>query len=187
MERDALEAGVSKIGGLFSTADIRILICYIISSVNEPVPGRLLAETLHYEGIANCFEVNDSIAALVKNGQLSPVNEEEDTYVATESGRNVAETLKTSISYTVKERAYSAALKMLARFKNAKESDIKITNEDGRTFITCSAIDNGRVFMSVKLLAGDEEQALLIKERFLNDSGIYAEIIEILTKNQKKS
>ena len=66
----------------------------------------------------------------------------------------------------------------------AKENDIKITKEDGKTFITCSAIDNGKPFMSVKLLVGDEEQALFIKNRFLNDSGIYSEIIELLTKEK---
>jgi len=36
--------------------------------------------------------------------------------------------------------------------------------------------------MSVKLLVGDEEQALYIKNRFLNDNAIYSEIIELLTK-----
>lgn len=184
MENDALGAGVSRIGGLFSTADIRILICYIISTINEPVPGRLLADVLHYEGIANCFEVNDSIAALTKSGHLSLVDETDDTYIATPSGRNIAETLKTSISFSVKDRAYAAALKMVSRFKNAKENDIKITKEDGKTFITCSAIDNGKPFMSVKLLVGDEEQALFIKNRFLNDSGIYSGIIELLTKEK---
>ena len=182
MEKDALEAGVSRIGGLFSTAAIRILICYIISTINEPVPGRLLADVLHYEGIANCFEVNDSIAALLQSGHLSLVDEKEDTYTATPSGRDIAETLKTSIPFSVKDRAYAAALKMVSRFKNAKESDIKITKEDGKTFITCSAIDNGKPFMSVKLLVGDEEQALYIKNRFLNDNAIYSEIIELLTK-----
>ena len=182
MEKDALEAGVSRIGGLFSTADIRILICYIISTINEPVPGRLLADVLHYEGIANCFEVNDSIAALLQSGHLSLVDEKEDTYTATPSGRDIAETLKTSIPFSVKDRAYAAALKMVSRLKNAKESDIKITKEDGKTFITCSAIDNGKPFMSVKLLVGDEEQALYIKNRFLNDNAIYSEIIELLTK-----
>ena len=136
MENDALAAGVSRIGGLFSTADIRILICYIISSIGEPVPGRLLADILHYEGIANCFEVNDSIAALLKNGQLSLVDECDDTYIATESGKSIAETLKTSLAISVRDRAYTAALKMVARFKNAKENDIKISKEDGRTFIT---------------------------------------------------
>ena len=81
MEKDAVSAGVSEIGGLFSIAQIRILICYIMSAINEPVPGKLLADTLHFEGIANCFEVNDSIAALCNSGQIKLYNEKEDTYV----------------------------------------------------------------------------------------------------------
>ena len=84
MERDAVSAGVSEIGGLFSTADIRILICYLLSSIKDPVPGRKLADLLHFEGIANCFEVNDSIAFLLNNGQLRLIDEKEDTYVITD-------------------------------------------------------------------------------------------------------
>lgn len=185
MEKDAVSAGVSEIGGLFSTAEVRILICYIISSINQPVPGRMLGDLLHYEGIANVFEVNDSIASLCESGQLKVFNEDEDTYVITESGRNVAETLKTTLSMTVKERAFSAALKMVSRFKNSKETDIKISREGDKVFITCSAIDNGEPFMSVKLLVTDEEQAIFIKEKFLEDpSKIYSEIIDMLTKKE---
>lgn len=182
MERDAVSAGVSQIGGLFSTADVRILICYIFSSIGEAIPGNLLANTLHYEGIANCFEVNDSIASLCKSGQLKLTNENEDTYIITESGKDVAETLKTSLSVVVKQRAYNAALKMYSRFKNAKETDIKISREGNKTFITCSAIDDDSPFMSVKLLVSDEDQALHIKEKFLsNPTKIYSKIIELLT------
>lgn len=187
MEKDAVSAGVSEIGGLFNTAEIRILICYIISSINQPVPGRMLSDLLHYEGIANVFEVNDSIDALCKSGQLKVFDAADDTYVITESGRDVAETLKTSLPIIVKERAFSAALKMVSRFKHSKETDIKISREGEKTFITCSAIDNGEPFMSVKLLVTDEEQAIFIKERFLeNPSKIYSEIIDMLTKNEKK-
>lgn len=183
MEKDAVSAGVSEIGGLFSTAEVRILICYIISSINAPVPGRLLGDVLHYEGIANYFEVNDSIAYLCKSGQLEVFNEEEDTYVITKSGRDIAQTLKTTLPFSVKDRAFTAALKMVSRFRNSKETDIKISREGDKTFITCSAIDNGDPFMSVKLMVTDEEQALFIKERFINDpSRIYSEIIELLTK-----
>lgn len=138
---------------------------------------------LHYEGIANCFEVNDSIASLCKSGQIKPFDEAEDTYVITEKGRNVASDLKTALPFSVKDRAYTAALKMVSRFKNAKETDIKISREGDKTFITCSAVDSGEPFMSVKLLVTDEEQAVFIKERFLNNpSGIYSEIIDLLTK-----
>lgn len=183
MEKDAVSAGVSEIGGLFSTADIRVLICYILSSIDDAVPGNLLANTLHYEGIANCFEVNDSIAALCKSGQIKLIDPKDDTYVITESGRNVAETLKTSLSIVVKERAYTAAIKMVSHFKNTKETDIKISREGNKTFITCSAIDEDTPFMSVKLLVSDEEQALHIKEKFLNDpTKIYSTLIDLLTK-----
>lgn len=182
MEKDAVSAGVSKIGGLFSTAEIKILICYLISSINNPVPGKMLADVLHYEGIANCFEVNDAIDSLSKSGHLKLVDEKDDTYIITESGKNIAETLKTSLSLSVRNRAYTAALKMVSQFRNAKESDIKITKENGRRYITCSAMDGGKPFISVKLLVSDEGQAQFIKEKFLSDNKIYAGIIELLTK-----
>ena len=183
MEKDALTAGVSEIGGLFTIADIRVLICYIFSKIDEAIPGKLLANTLHYEGIANCFEVNDSIAYLCDNGQLELVNNEDDTYRITEKGKDIAETLKTTLSIVVKERAYNAALKMVSRFRNTKETDIKISREDNKIFITCSAIDNNTPFMSVKLLVSDEEQAVYIKERFLKDpTKIYSSLIDLLTK-----
>ncbi len=182
MERDAVSAGVNPVGGLFSTAEVRILICYILTALDEAVPGQLLAETLHYEGIANCFEVNDSIAHLVKSGQLLPVDEKEDTYIITKSGKYVAETLKTTLSMTVKQRAYDAAYKMLSRFKNAKETDIKISREGDRTFITCSVKDGDETFMSVKLLVCDEDHALHIKEKFLlNPTEIFTELVEKLS------
>lgn len=183
MEKDALTAGVSEFGGLFTTAEIRILICYIFSTIDAAIPGNLLANTLHYEGIANCFEVNDSIDSLCKSGQLKQVDESDDTYTITESGKKVAETLKTSLSAVVKERAYNAALKMYSRFKNAKETDIKISREDDKIFITCSAFDSVSPFMSVKLMVSDEEQAIHIKEKFLNSpTEIYSTIIDLLTK-----
>ncbi len=186
MEKDAVSAGVSEAGGLFSTAEIRILLCYLISSINQPVPGRMLADVLHYEGIANVFEVNDSIAALCESGHLKQVDEKDDTYIITDSGRNAAQTLKTTLSMTVKERAFSAALRMVSRFNHSRETDIKISREGDKTFITCSAIDSGEPFMSVKLLVTDEEQAIYIKERFLEDpSKIYSEIIDMLTKRNK--
>lgn len=183
MEKDALTAGVSEVGGLFTTAEIRVLICYIFSSINAAVPGNLLANTLHYEGIANCFEVNDSIDYLCKNGHLKLVDANDDTYVITESGKDIANTLKTTLSIVVKERAYNAALKMYSRFKNTKETDIKISREDNKTFITCSAIDDDTPFMSIKLMVSDEEHAIHIKEKFLsNPNEIYSTLIDLLTK-----
>ena len=183
MEKDAVSAGVNPIGGLFSIAEIRILICYILTSIERPVPARQLGETLHFEEIANCFEVADSIVALEKSGHIKCVDQKEDLYVATDKGKEVANTLKTSLPLVVKDRAYSATLKMVSRYRNAKETDIKISREGNRTFITCSALDGIDSFMSIKLMVTDEEQAKFISDKFLDDPAkIYSEIINLLTK-----
>ena len=182
MENNASGAGV-KLGGLFNTTDIKILICYLLATINEPIPANMLANLLHYEGIANAFEVSDAIVTLARNGQIEQYDEKEDTYIITESGKNTAETLKTSISYLVKDRAYAAAIKMLSRFKNAKDTSFELKRENGKLYYTCSILDRNIPFFSVTLQITDEDQAKIIKEKFLDDPAkIYSLFIDNITE-----
>ncbi len=182
MENDASSAGVN-LGGLFGIAEIKILICYIFTTINEPIPANMLANLLHYEGIANGFEVSDAIVSLVRSGHLDLHSKADDTYIITESGKDVAKTLQTSLSYTVKDRACAAAMRMLSRFKNAKDTEIKTTKENGASYVTCSLLDGEKPFMSIKVMVTDENQAHVIKEAFLDDPvTIYKKLIEMLTK-----
>ena len=182
MEKNASGAGVSR-GGLFSTSEIKILICYILSAIEEPVPVDMLANVLHYEGLANAFEVSDAVVSLAASGQIVATDSAEQTYQITDSGKDTATTLKASLSSVVKERAYLAVMKMFAKFKNAKDNIFEITHENNATYLSCSALDGGKPFITVKLLITDEEQGNLIREKFLeNPSAIYAKIIEMLTQ-----
>ncbi len=142
----------------------------------------MLVNVLHYEGIANGFEVSDAIMHLTENGQIIQTDKENDTYTVTDSGKTIARELNSSLSLTVKDRAYVATLKMLTRFKNSKDTLFEITHEEFGTYLTCTAIDGKRPFLSIKLLLSDESQAGFIKDRFLNSpSEIYTKIIELLT------
>lgn len=182
MEKNASGAGVAR-GGLFSTSEIKILICYILSAIDEPVPVDMLANVLHYEGLANAFEVSDAVVSLSQSGQIIATDATEQIYQITNSGRNTATTLKSSLSSVVKERAYLAVMKMFAKFKNAKDNQFEITHENGATYLSCSAIDNGKPFITVKLLITDDDQGSFIREKFLeNPSAIYSKIIEMLTQ-----
>ncbi len=182
MEKNASGAGVSR-GGLFSTSEIKILICYILNAINEPVPVEMLANVLHYEGLANAFEVSDAVVSLARSGQIVATDDSEQVYQITNSGRDTANTLKSSLSSVVKERAYLAVMKMFAKFKNAKDNAFEITHENDATYLSCSALDGGKPFMTVKLLITDEEQGNYIREKFLeNPSKIYSKIIEMLTQ-----
>ncbi len=183
MKFDAVSAGVAP-GGLVNSTEIKVLICYVLKSMKEPVPVSKLCEIMFYDGIANNFEVSDCIEALIKNGNIVCVDEKEQTYTITESGRNVAETLKNTVPLSIREKACKSTLKMIAEIKNAKETDISIVRQGENTFITCSALDNDTPIMSVQLLVSDESQAMSIKSKFLeNPSEIYSKIIDLFTTN----
>lgn len=182
MENDASGAGVRN-GGLFSTTEIRILICYILNSIREPVPATMLANTLHFEGIANGFEVSDAISALTKSGHIAPVDEEEAYYEITKSGSQVADELDSSLSLTVRRRAYIATLKMLSQIKNASGTRFSVSSENGHSYLTCAAVDGKMTLIEVKMVIPDEKSATFIREKFLeNPSEIFSDIIEKLSK-----
>ena len=178
LENDAISAGI---GSLISTAEIKVLICYVIKGVNSPVPGKQLANLLNIEGIANYFEVMDALEALLNSDNLT-YNEEDDTYFVTEKGASASETLKTILPFTIKEKAFALTAKMIARLKNAKDTKIETVKENGVTYLVCSAVENGVDLMSVKIMVTDETQKEAIKERFLDDpSKIYTGIIDLFT------
>ncbi len=182
MDFDAVTAGVLP-GGLVSSAEVKVLICYILDCVSEPVSATGLCELLNFEGIANIFEVSDNIEALIKNGHIVCVSKEDDLYTVTESGSDVAKTLKSTVPLTIRDKACKATLNMLARIRHTNETDIAITREGDNTYITCSALDNNKSIMSVKLLVSDENQAISIKNKFIeNPSEIYSQIIDLFTK-----
>lgn len=63
MEYDAFTGGVAP-GGLRSKSDIRILICYMLKSVNAPLSGDDIIKVLQEKSLANYFEASDALSAL---------------------------------------------------------------------------------------------------------------------------
>ena len=183
MERDAISVNVGK-GGLKSTAEIKVLVLYLLMSVDEPVPSNQIADLLHIEMIANTFEVNEAFAQLHKNGLIDEVDGLKECYLINEKGRDVGQTLQSSVPFTIREKSVRLLKKMLQRNRHMKETEIIISHEDdGSIKVTCSAIENGSVIMSFFLQAADDAQAIRIKENFLDDpANVYRTLIDMLTK-----
>lgn len=182
MENNASSAGVKR-GGLFNTDEIKILVCYILDAINEPIPATMLVNELHFAGLANGFEVSDAIVSLTDNGHIEKVDSNDDTYTITSTGKQIASELKTSLSHIVKDRAFALTVRMLSRIKNAKQTNFEIVRENNVPYIICSVLDGDLPLMSIKLLLSDEGQSSAIKERFLEaPAELYSLIIEKLTK-----
>lgn len=186
MNKDATTAGVKK-GGLINQAQIKILICYILDTLKDAVPAKQLSEELHFDGIANYFEVDTAFGALLNNGQIAIADAQEETYVITDKGSMVASELKTSLPFTVREMGCAIAVKLLNKRKNIKEYNIDIVECKNGYNVICSSIEDGTTMMSASIFAADLQQAQYMKNSFLEKAGIiFTDIVDTLTRNDNR-
>ena len=106
MEFDAFDEGI-ELGGLRNRDEIRLLICYILRAVDAPISKQNLNDSMLQDGLANYFEINQAISELLKNGTIDMDIDEngEELLTATEKGKDIADTLETSLPKTVREKA----------------------------------------------------------------------------------
>ena len=132
MEFDAFDAGI-ELGGLRSRDDIRLLICYLLKSVDAPMTREMLNDAMQEDGLANFFEVGQAIEELLKTGNITAdILDEDEVITVTEKGREAAELLQTSLPRTVREKAVNSAIRLVTRAKVERENKIEVRKEDER-------------------------------------------------------
>ena len=166
--QDAFSAGVEP-GGLYTSQEIKILICYMLLGVGEPMERQMVTELIAGNGMANFFE---TAAAVDELGRIS----------LTETGRQVGDTLAGMIPYTLRERSVKAALQLLTRIRREQENTVELEKLDHGYRVTCTIQDSASPLMSVSLRVADDMQAGLIRENFLDDPTLlYRSLLAILT------
>ena len=176
--QDAFSAGVEP-GGLYTSQEIKILICYMLLGVGEPMERQMVTELIAGNGMANFFETAAAVDELARQGHLT---EEEGRISLTETGRQVGDTLAGMIPYTLRERSVKAALQLLTRIRREQENTVELEKLDHGYRVTCTIQDSASPLMSVSLRVADDMQAGLIRENFLDDPTLlYRSLLAILT------
>ncbi|MBR5191721.1 MAG: DUF4364 family protein [Clostridia bacterium] len=183
MEYDAFDAGI-ELGGLRNRDDIRLLICYLLKSVDAPMTRQMLNDAMQEDGLANFFEVGQAIEELLKTGNITAdIFEGEEVITVTERGRDAAELLQTSLPKTVREKAVNSAIKFVTRAKVERENKIEVKKEDdGGDTITFTLFDRDTELMKLSIYVVDGLQLETVKQNFINDPvKVYSSIITSLT------
>ena len=176
--QDTFFAGVEP-GGLYTSQEIKILICYMLLGVGEPMERQMVTELIAGNGMANFFETAAAVDELARQGHLT---EEEGRISLTETGRQVGDTLAGMIPYTLRERSVKAALQLLTRIRREQENTVELEKLDHGYRVTCTIQDSASPLMSVSLRVADDMQAGLIRENFLDDPTLlYRSLLAILT------
>lgn len=179
MNHDAFSAGVEP-GGLYSSQEIKILICYMLAGVGEPLPRHCVLEILSGNGMANFFEAGAAVDELIRVRHLQ--EDDQGLLHLTSEGRQAADTLVGMIPYTLRERSVKAAVQLLTRKRRERENQVDIRKHDTGCTVTCTIKDVDEPLMSLSLRVADDMQANLIKEQFLEDPTLlYRSLLAILT------
>ena len=120
MAFDTFDEGIVP-GGMRSKYEIRILICYLLNSIKEPVSKEIIVDSICEESLANYFETSSCFDDLIEKGNIIEEGSDGDikTYTVSENGVMIANQLDTILAYTVKEKAYDCAINCLRKRKKS--------------------------------------------------------------------
>ena len=179
MKKDSFSFDVAP-GGLRTAGEIKILICYLLKTVGVPLSRSALDEAIQENGIANYFDVGQALTELCDNGSIARTEDHgSEAYQITEQGRESADLLETTLSFTVRDKAVRSAMRLLSKIRNERENHVEIQKTQGGYLVTCTVLDRQLELMTVRLLVADALQAELVKNRFLDDpQATYQSILE---------
>lgn len=179
----AFTAGV-RFGGISDRTEIKILVCYLLSNVNQPVSAQQIIDTLVGQELVNYFELQDALSHL---SQQNLITENNGLYSITKEGIDISKQLEKALPYSVRERAYKAVIEILqyAALKKQNQTSITTLHEGGYN-LNCTISDKDFVLFSCDIHMPNEKSALLAQEKFIKHGHeIFKCVLGITTDNPK--
>ena len=139
---DAFTAGVRP-GGLTSSTEIRLLLCYLVKNAG-PIARQQIENALMEEALVNYFEIGSCLDDITRQ-QL--VILKDGQYFITDKGRKVAQELAYDLPRSVREKAVTAVLRAQTWARKEAEYRADISEQpDGHCTVRCTvkALDQNR-------------------------------------------
>ena len=153
---------MDEIGYVFSTLDLKILILFVLRRLPGEIDSERLLQICQEDGVVNYFDFTICMDELKESGQLEL---EEGYCVITSRGRQTAETLESSLPYSVRQHAEKAAEKVSAEISRGNSISGRHCVTDGGCIAELSLNDGISDILQLRILCADEEQAKHIEKK----------------------
>ena len=160
---------------LTSAHRVRVLICYLLDRLKQPVTEEQLYEIAEESGVINYFYYSEALEGLLKNNSLTRTERDGKVYIEpTEKGRFGADYFNDTVPLYFRKEILKAALSYFARLERESSADIDIAE----TVNGCEVR---------YLYAPDREQAELIREKIMLDpAGFYRRVLGYALENKEE-
>lgn len=164
---------------------VKILICYFLKEIDRPVTPEQLTEIATADGVLNYFYYTEAINAMLEAKTILIENIDEiNYYVLSDIGRNGAESFKTIVPKSFRDKILSSGLKLFAKIKIEQDVVCEVKKLKKGYCVECRCDDMDVVLMDLKLFAPDFEQANLIKEKIMqNPTEFYGKVLNYAIEN----
>lgn len=166
---------------------VKILICYFLKEIDRPVTPEQLTEIATSDGILNYFYYTEAMNSMLEAKTIEIKNiDGVDYYFLTEMGRAGADSFKTIVPKSFRDKILAAGLKLFAKLKIEHDVKCEITKLNKGYSVSCICNDNDVILMDIKLFAPDEEQATLIKDKIMqNPTEFYGKVLNYAIENEQ--
>ncbi len=182
MENDAFSLGVAP-GGLKDRAEIKLMVCYLLKTLDKSLTRTQINEILQLNGIANYFEINGAISDLVSSGQVTSEIEADDELITITAKTELSVAIiERDLPRSLREKAVNAALNVLQRDRIKKESTVIVEPHGEGFHVTFTVTDMGAELLKITVYVTDERQIEIVKRNFYGNAvDIYSNVIASLT------
>ena len=175
---DAFTAGVRP-GGLTSSTEIRLLLCYLVKNAG-PITRQEIENALMEEALVNYFEIGSCLDDITKQALVTLTG---DSYTITDKDRKVAQELAYDLPRTVRESAIRAVMQIRSWRHRAASNRAVVQEKDGQFSVVCSIADMGSDVFRMELAMPDKLTAEMIKNNFIaHGSDIFPKLLNALTQ-----
>ncbi len=173
---------------MYSAHDVKVMICYLLDKVKDPITEDQLYEIVQESEIINYFYYTEAMGALLKNESVVRVERDGKTYIeATEKGKFGAEYFNDSIPYYFRKKLLKTAMYYFARLRRESEADVEINEVSNGCEVNCKIRDTSFDMMRISLYAPDYDQAKLIRDKIMLDPiGFYSRVIGYALENEEE-
>lgn len=172
---------MDRFGFIHEKLDIKILILFILRRLPGTVDPETLLELCQCDGGIGYFDYSDCLSELVENGHIA---QDEDGYRITEKGAKNADTVESSLPYSVRTKAAKLLAPVAERLRRAAMLTARHEITDGGCLVELAMSDGKGEVLHLRMLCAGEDQARLIEKNFRRGAeGYYQDIAALLTKS----
>lgn len=178
---DNIIAGVTP-GGFQKPSDVRILICYLLNSISQPLSEQQLQVILEDTNLANYFVFADAFSQLVKDNQIEIIKKDNiEILKLTDIGKDACKMFYRILPISVRDKVVNYTINYLNTERSKKENEVFIEPILNGFNVNVAIHDNDLDLLKFTIFMPTEEQANIVRKKILsNPADFYKNIINYL-------